>query len=329
VLRFHSITFRSRMKTFSERENMETENKSGKMVSLDTTLKVLVSKHVTIANFPEIFEKLNLEQREKIELSIKKHSDNHKWIDGRANFPLNILIKGRMTYSQLSYLLKEARFSAKGVSSDFRIKLPLEINSDLAYFLGVQAGDGYISKPKSYHRGGWAVQMCEDDFEYQTQIYKPLVERLFGCSPKLYTNKRKDGRKNLYSSINSMLAVLYLTKVLGIKNGFKADIVDIPEFILKDKRLALAFIGGLFDTDGTVTNGEVKVSTVSKNLIFQVKTMLDKVNIKNSLHTWLKNENVRTLYTISISRKSLNKFNKLVGFRNIKKDIKLKQIIAP
>jgi len=299
------------------------------MVNLKKILRVLITKHVTIANFPELYKQLTQNQKKQIEFSIKEYSDHKKWIDGRANFPLRILIKTGLSNGCLWRILKKASFSAKGVSSKFRIKLPLEMNGDLAYFLGVLAGDWSISKPKPHHRGGWTVQMHEDNFEYQTGIYKPLVERLFGCSLKLYKRKRKDGRANLYSAINSVIAVLYLTKVLGIKNGFKADVVSIPGFIYKNKELSLAYVQGLFDTDGTVTGGTAKFSTVSKQLFDQVRLVLNKVKIKYYTNTWLKNDNVRLLYTIIISKKFLTDFDKLIGFQNLKKQTRLKQLIAP
>ncbi len=300
------------------------------MVAVKCNLELLASKGVTIANFPELFRELNSKEQNRIKSVIRKHPDHLKWIDGRANFPLRAFLEA---YNQVNALavLKEARFCAKGVCSNFRVKLPFELNEELAYFLGVLAGDGYLKEPKAHQRGGWTVEMCEDDYDFQVGVYRPIVERLFGCTPKLYLNKRKYGRNNLYSRINSMIMVFYLTRALGMISGSKAHVVETPSFIYKNKdlRLTLAFISGLFDTDGTVTSGRVKFSTVSKRLFHQIKRILSKADIHHSSNIWLKNNRSRLLYTVRISNRSLEKFNKLIGFRNNRKKIRLEKLLAP
>ncbi len=292
-------------------------------------LNPLINKGVTIANFPQLFKKLNSFEKKELQSIIREYPDHNKWVDGRANFPLRVFIKSCRPHKLALNLLNEARFSAKGVSSDFRLKLPLKINEDLAYFLGVLAGDGYMREPKMGQRGGWTIQMHEDDFEYQVNVYAPLVERLFGCLPKLYRTKRKDGRRNFYSSLNSVIAVLYLTKVFNIKSGYKVDKVTIPSFIYKNKnpRLKLAFIRGLFDTDGTVTSGVVKFSTVSRILYSQVRKILLEVGIANTVNKWLKNGRSRLLYTLRISKYSLKNFNGAIGFNHPAKRMKLERCL--
>lgn len=305
---------------------------------LDTTeysiignLDILTAKRITIANFPELFDKFSSENKRILKKSIKKYSEHTKWLSGKANFPLWVFFRFCRLHKLAVFILKEARFSARGVSSNFRIKLPLVVDENLSYFLGVLAGDGYISKPKAHQRGAWTVQMWEGDYHYQTKIYAPLVQRLFGTTPKLRLSKRKDGRQNFYSSINSFILVLYLTKILNIKNGYKVNRISIPKVIYNNESLYIktAFIQGLFDTDGTATSGTVKYSTVSKRLYYQVKKILDYAEIFYSTNTWLKNERSRLLYTIRIRKKSLKDFRHRVGFKNIKKKIRLNNMLAP
>ena len=294
-------------------------------------LQILIEKHITISNFPKVYKRLGKLEKEQIKKSLLGYAERLKWIDGRANLPVKVFHRIRKSNDCLDEMLKEARFSAKGVNSNFRVKLPQVMNEDLAYFLGVIAGDGYISKPKPNQRGGWVIQMCEDDYVFQTKIYIPLVKRLFGSKPKLYINKRKDGRRNYYSNLHSFIVVIYLTKILKIRNGRKVDKVQIPKAIIKHKniRLRLAFIRGLFDTDGTVTSGRVRFSTISKKLASQVRCVLGENEIGHSENIWLKNSSSKILYTIEIRKKSLKRFNKLIGFKNNRKKKRLDRILAP
>ena len=288
---------------------------------------MLVENRITIVNFPQIFNRLAKGKRERLKNGLRGYGDRLKWLDGRANFPISKLSEVCSEAEKIR-ILKMARFSCKGTNSNFRLKIPFQINPDLSYFLGVIAGDGYISKPKPHHRGGWTVEMCEDDYEYQTMVFKPLVAKLFGCEPKLYLNRRKDGRRNFYSKINSYILVQYLHKVFGCPLGQKADIVEMPDDIQKTE-LKMAFLSGLFDTDGTVTGRKVKFSTVSKGLFRQVCCTLESAGIKFTVESWKKNKKVRRLYTVKICKDSFGKFGQLIGFKNVRKKVRLTQIIAP
>jgi intein/homing endonuclease len=267
-------------------------------------LETLVAKRATIANFSEIYESLEPKHKNLILKTTRGERERTKWMNGKANLPLRFLQKLFISKKLPMHILREARFSMKGVGTH-KIKLPLEINEDLSYFLGILAGDGYISSPKPHQTRWWIIQMCEDDQEFQSMVYIPLVERLFCYSPKIRINKRTDGRRNAYTRINSYVISLYLTKVLGIKSGYKTDSVEIPVRILQsEEKIRLAFVRGLFDTDGTVTGGTARHSTVSENLFYQIQEVLR-------------------------SKGQLGNFSKIIGFKNHRKKTKLDDLLAP
>jgi len=294
-------------------------------------LRPLIEEHITITNFPEIFASLDSDEKTKVLIAIDVCTEKRKWIDGRANLPIWSVFPPKIEEELLWRILFKAKFTAKGGNSKMAVFLPFVMTEDFAYFFGVLAGDGHIAKPKPYQRSWWTIQMCEDDLCYQREVYIKIVKRIFGYTPKIGVNCRKDGRKNVFSRIHSFIIVIFLTKVLGIKNGYKVDSVSMPDKIRlhKDIRIRCAYIRGLFDTDGTVTGGIVKFSTVSPCLFTQTERTLKESGIHYTKSEWLKNENSRLLYTISIPKKGLLKFNEIVGFKNFRKKEKLRQLIAP
>ncbi len=293
-------------------------------------LRFLVDDHITIANFPDVMDFLDESEKNKAIDSIRGN-DRSKWLGGRANLPVRLILESEFNQKLLAKILKAARYTGKGSDNAEGVKLPLEMDNDFAYFLGVLAGDGYISKPKPHQRSWWTIQMCEDDYLFQTRVYSPIVEKLFGYKPLIGINARKDGRINVFSRIDSFVIATYLISVIGLRNGYKTDIVSIPQIIIRsdNKLLRNAFVSGLFDTDGTVSEGRVRFSSVSKRLVEQVREVLIQNGIHSYVQSWVKNEKSKELYTIRVSTKDLKKFDELIGFRNIRKKAKLKQLIAP
>lgn len=292
-------------------------------------LRVLVTNRATIANFPEIRDGLGQRHKKHILEAIKGNREHTKWLSGKANLPLKFLQELLISKKLSMDFLRESRFSVKG-AGPCKVRLPLEVNEDLAYFLGILAGDGHISNPKPHQARWWIIQMCEDALEFQSLVYIPLVERLFCYTPKIHVNKRTDGRRNVYTRINSFVIILYLTNVLGIRSGYKTDIVDMPVCILhSEEKIRLAFVRGLFDTDGTVTEGTARYSTVSEKLFYQVQTVLRSSGIEFRTNVWKKNEIAKQLYTIVIPKRQLGNFSKIVGFKNCRKKIKLEHLLAP
>ena len=103
------------------------------------------------------------------------------------------------------------------------IKLPVELNNDLAYLCGVFAGDGSISIEKRNNQYKYYLTYTGnalDEKEFYHEIIAPRLRNVFGIEPKVKHNKRD----NTYvSRINSKPIILFLTEIIGLPKGKKYD----------------------------------------------------------------------------------------------------------
>ncbi|MSU74660.1 hypothetical protein EXS57_02680 [Candidatus Kaiserbacteria bacterium] len=116
-------------------------------------------------------------------------------------------------------------------------------DTNLAEFIGIMMGDGGISEYQV------VITLHHiDDLEYSVFVTK-MIKRLFKILPRIYHSPRK--------SVNSIVVsrkelVQYLhTMGLPIGNKIKQQF-DIPAWIKRDRKFAMACVRGLIDTDGTI-----------------------------------------------------------------------------
>ena len=129
--------------------------------------------------------------------------------------------------------------------------IPKTITPELAYLCGIIAGDGSINyRAKKCEYSVECAGNSEDEIEYYKTIILPLFTKVFGFVPKLgYYSKGSTFGFRIYNKSLFM----YLTKFIGLPHGQKDSKLGIPKYFLNDKALLLAFIRGVFDTDGCVT----------------------------------------------------------------------------
>ncbi|MDE1869825.1 MAG: hypothetical protein KGH71_02445 [Candidatus Micrarchaeota archaeon] len=93
------------------------------------------------------------------------------------------------------------------------------------------------------------------------------------------------------------------------------------------KKLQLEWLKAFFDDEGTVDTSRkrVRIKSVNKNGLEQIGIMLSQVGIKsvitgpNSDKTWY----------LTVNKGDLIKFSKFIGFRHVKRKIKLKALVRP
>lgn len=151
----------------------------------------------------------------------------------------------------------------------------------LAELIGIILGDGGITN--------YQVRVTlnkEADKKYAGHIAK-LFKDLFYLKPTI--SEEKD-EKTCYISVSSRNLVEYLIK-LGLKKGDKIkQQIDIPKWVLRDKKLKSACLRGLIDTDGSFYvdihkirnkyyfNPGIDFSTHSLPLFLSVKKILKDLN---------------------------------------------------
>lgn len=126
------------------------------------------------------------------------------------------------------------------------IKLPNEINEELAYLCGILAGDGHISK--DYGEKCRNDISCGGNPKDEKEFYDITIKKLLKDISNIDIIPHSLG--NTYGfRFGSKAIVSFLTRVIGLPSGKKYDSLKIPELFLQDKNLLLSFVRGLFDTD--------------------------------------------------------------------------------
>ena len=165
-------------------------------------------------------------------------------------------------------------------------------DADLAEFIGIMMGDGGISRYQTT-----ITLHHTDDLEYSTFVVR-LIKNLFKVAPNIY-HSSKDSVNDIAVSRKELS--LYLHELgLPIGNKVKQQF-DIPKWIKKNKKLAVACLRGLVDTDGCIFTHRYRVKGVwyiykklsftsaSKPLRESVHALLQKLNF----HSRITNHDVR------------------------------------
>ncbi len=124
------------------------------------------------------------------------------------------------------------------------ITFPRFLTPQLAEEIGIHYGDGFLSKTRNEFRvKGHKI----DERTYYDLHIKKLYKSLFNINLPL-----KDYEDTYGFELTSKALWTFKTNVLGITPGRKTHI-RLPELLkTTDLRLTIAFLRGLFDTDGTV-----------------------------------------------------------------------------
>ena len=154
------------------------------------------------------------------------------------------------------------------------------LNENLSEFIGAYLGDGTITKYFIKFTGD--ARYDKPYFEY----LENLVVDLFGIKASMYSDKRF-GKNQLYLTICSRTLCEFLNKKYGLIYGDKlVNNTLIPNKILKNKKLSIACLRGLIDTDGSVSrrgrHGSqfcVQFSSHNNNLLNQVHKFGKKIGV--------------------------------------------------
>lgn len=171
--------------------------------------------------------------------------------------------------------LKEWRKKAMKNSPIFNEKFNLkeiktpELNEKLAELIGAYLGDGTINEYQLKIAGDYRY-----DCLYHIYLSK-LVYELFGIKASIKKEKNSNSHLLVVYSKN---VCSFLNKNYNIKYGDKIrNKTIIPEKILYDKKLSIACLRGLIDTDGSISrrgrNGSqfcVQFTSHNKSLLKQV-----------------------------------------------------------
>ena len=166
------------------------------------------------------------------------------------------------------------------------------LNGKTAELIGMHIGDGTLYRTS---RGlVWEIRGGLDEKEYYYKIVKPLLESIFGLpfEPKF----RSGGKNGCFGIQTSRKEVTNFFLLHGFLPGRKTHTVRVPHYIFDaESSIQLAFLRGLFDTDGCIWFGrinnlklhtypKVELCSVSRGLRDDLRTLL--VNLGFRCFVW-------------------------------------------
>jgi len=265
-----------------QREIIRNERLNKKLTQSQLAKAIGISKSVL-----SLFERgkcnLKKENADKLlkllELSLKYKVK----VDGRATQVLKLVKKKNKSRKSvtknrflmksldsetLNYLLEECndlKLYLEGTNNN-RTKFPrfLEIDEDLAFFLGVFVADGSINKKMKIVRIflGTKKRFYK---ECKKRIIKFLKKR--GISYTIFKTKEFVEEIRIYSQIMLFLLADILKAGTKRVNGRRGVHKNIPDILFSaPKKVKRAFIEGYLKSDGYFVKGEYLISTVSEKI---------------------------------------------------------------
>jgi len=148
--------------------------------------------------------------------------------------------------------------------------LPKTCSKELAEFIGILTGDGYINFDNRKY--SYIIEIAGDktlDKNYLEKYVINLINKLFNIGPKIYIKKNQN---TMYVRILSKGIFNYLL-TMGFKRG-KKEQISTPKWILDNKKFMVSFIKGLADTDFSLmlSNKPSKISKYYPTISLKIKS---------------------------------------------------------
>ncbi len=211
------------------------------------------------------------------ELEIDPKSIYHYKKDVK-NMPLSCAIR------LLDMLKLERKAHIKSVKTGYGsfLKIPDRIDEDILWLAGIIATDGNIQRTvdKRTRSEYIKIRVFNNDRGI-IEKSKRVMERL--VSGKVYVSYKGDGGR---CEIGNTLLGRVLNEHFGIPFGNKSEKVSVPPFLLNaPKELVGAYLGGVFDGDGsyTVTKNKRFPTTDNQRILFVSSSKKFAVGIQELL----------------------------------------------
>ncbi len=220
------------------------------------------------------------------------------WFIGRASVPLIALEQLRMfgLREEVEELVDSCDFFCSTTGVVF--KMPHEMNLDLAYLLGAILGDGHIKKVED--------KICfEVTEEWLTKKFMQNINAVFEHKINLHTRLRK-GRFYYSANSNNKPAVRLFTKFLQVPRGKKSHIIFVPNSIKNStEEIRLAFLEGVFDTEGCIRGKGLRVTSASKQFRDDLCELLVSFDEKGSKDEWINKKYNKKYFGLQYSIRNL------------------------
>ncbi len=162
----------------------------------------------------------------------------------------------RMIEKNSKEILTKARYGPSKLT-----RIPLQLNEELAFFVGAIIGDGHLRKSKLQI----VIELSDKSLiEYIKEISRVLFNRSFNINQV----KPREGKKQTFTIQMDSKAIYNLLKeVFEIPSGKKSNIVIVPKQIkYSNENIKIAFLKGIMATEGGKRRRGFGLSTASREL---------------------------------------------------------------
>ncbi len=247
---------------------------------------------------------------------------SHKDVRGRAGGLARIRLYGNLGTPAGRRLggmnsLKTHRLKNTGFKLLRTIALP-ENSEALAELLGILAGDGHVGTYQTT-----VTTNSETDYEHAKYTQR-LFEKLFAIPVKISQRKNQ---KACVVTVSSKSVCRFLVKK-GMIQGNKIRLgVRIPGWVRLHKNFRLAFVRGLFDTDGSVylDTHRIKGHTYQNiAMMFSNRSSFLLNDFKSTLKSLQLHPTQKTKYAVFLRRRrDIQQYFELIGSSNPKHSRKI------
>lgn len=203
--------------------------------------------------------------------------------------------------------------------SGHRFMVPI-LNKDLALFIGLIYGDGWLtSRKNAKKKSTWTVGLVGGDI-ILVRKFVYLAKKLFNLKFSIYNKKNSNAFE---ARINNRILYEFIHQNFELKGGKKAQIIKIP-YIIKENKLVDPFLCGLFSTDGGFSiyknYWKIRYCSSSKKMIKEVYNYLKNKGFNPKVSINIKREN--PLYGVTLYGKDqINLYYRYIGFISKKQEI--------
>jgi len=228
----------------------------------------------------------------------------------------------------LNELRTSIKFSVKALGgrkylclkgSKHKVAFPF-LNKDLAFFLGLLWGDGWVTgRRNSLRYGHWRIGLVEDD-ELIISTFDSLVRKVFSVKPNVH---HRVGKHEIY--FNSRVVYEILTRIFGFPDGEKIGRLRMPKVVRGSEILIVAFLQGIFSTDGKFVVHEgyprIGLDSATKEFLDDIELALKQLGFKPRRSVWRRRQGnpLFSVYLNGIRQTRL--FQNKIGFIGGKREI--------
>lgn len=200
--------------------------------------------------------------------------------------------------------------------------LPKRHSKELAEFIGILTGDGYLNYYS--YQNKYLLEIAGDkrfDKDYLTKYVKKRIKHLFNLEPSYFI---RNDQNTMYLRLISKGLITYLVKI-GFKKG-KKEQIEIPTWIISNRRYMQYFLKGIADTDCSIHFRKhypiINFKSKSKPLVNSIFNFLKRENFK--LKNFYKEKKIdkrgyknSIVYSITLNGfKNMNLWLDSINFRN-------------